>query len=196
SRRRRRRGGEDVLWGDGVGSVADRVADRLPAVPLLPRARPPHGAPRRHPRPPPHTPLPLRLRHPHPANHHRLVRHRLLPPRRRRRVRYRQYSSPFIPSAHKRPLLASSSWFVQATAYQCAAFMLYVIERAKKCLDFAATLYIIHLFICIIYGGWPASITWWVVNIVSLAIMSLLGEYLCIRRELRDIPVSRIRASV
>jgi hypothetical protein len=75
-----------------------------------------------------------------------------------------------------------------------AGFMLYVIERAKKCLDFAATLYIIHLFICIIYGGWPASLTWWVVNIVGLAIMALLGEYLCIRRELQDIPV-RVRAS-
>ncbi|VAH61440.1 hypothetical protein VPH35_044582 [Triticum aestivum] len=75
-----------------------------------------------------------------------------------------------------------------------AGFMFYVIERAKKCLDFAATLYIIHLFICIIYGGWPASGTWWVVNIVGLAIMSLLGEYLCIRRELKDIPV-RLRAS-
>ncbi|VAH77301.1 unnamed protein product [Triticum turgidum subsp. durum] len=40
-----------------------------------------------------------------------------------------------------------------------------------------------------------ASGTWWVVNIVGLAIMSLLGEYLCIRRELKDIPV-RLRASV
>ncbi|EEC70997.1 hypothetical protein OsI_02668 [Oryza sativa Indica Group] len=77
-----------------------------------------------------------------------------------------------------------------------AAFMLYVIERAKKCLDFAATLYIIHLFICIVYGGWPASVTWWVVNIAGLAIMSLLGEYLCIRRELKEIPISRLRASV
>lgn len=76
-----------------------------------------------------------------------------------------------------------------------AAFMLYVIERAKKCLDFAATLYIIHLFICIVYGGWPASVTWWVVNIAGLAIMSLLGEYLCIRRELKEIPISRLRAS-
>ncbi|CAD6231067.1 unnamed protein product [Miscanthus lutarioriparius] len=75
-----------------------------------------------------------------------------------------------------------------------AGFMLYVIERAKKCLDFAATLYIIHLFICIVYGGWPASITWWVVNITGLAIMALLGEYLCIRRELKEIPISRLRA--
>uniref|UniRef100_A0ACD5VFJ0 Uncharacterized protein n=1 Tax=Avena sativa TaxID=4498 RepID=A0ACD5VFJ0_AVESA len=81
-----------------------------------------------------------------------------------------------------------------STTTGCAGLMLYVIERAKKCLDFAATLYIIHLFICIIYGGWPASVTWWVVNIVGLAIMSLLGEYLCIRRELQDIPV-RIRAT-
>uniref|UniRef100_K3XKY8 Protein SYS1 homolog n=1 Tax=Setaria italica TaxID=4555 RepID=K3XKY8_SETIT len=77
-----------------------------------------------------------------------------------------------------------------------AGFMLYVIERAKKCLDFAATLYIIHLFICIVYGGWPASVTWWVVNIAGLAIMALLGEYLCIRRELKEIPISRLRASV
>jgi hypothetical protein len=76
-----------------------------------------------------------------------------------------------------------------------AGFMLYVIERAKKCLDFAATLYIIHLFICIVYGGWPASVTWWVLNITGLATMALLGEYLCIRRELKEIPISRLRAS-
>ncbi|CAH1422588.1 unnamed protein product [Lactuca virosa] len=77
-----------------------------------------------------------------------------------------------------------------------AGFLLYLIERAKKCLDFAATLYIIHLFICIIYGGWPTSITWWIVNGTGLALMALLGEYLCIKRELREIPISRFRSSV
>ncbi|CAI9281242.1 unnamed protein product [Lactuca saligna] len=77
-----------------------------------------------------------------------------------------------------------------------AGFLLYLIERAKKCLDFAATLYIIHLFICIIYGGWPTSITWWIVNGTGLALMALLGEYLCIKRELREIPISRLRSSV
>ncbi|CAI0386849.1 unnamed protein product [Linum tenue] len=69
--------------------------------------------------------------------------------------------------------------------------MLYLIERAKKCLDFSATVYIIHLFICLIYGGWPSSLTWWVVNLTGLAVMALLGEYLCIRRELREIPITR-----
>jgi hypothetical protein len=72
--------------------------------------------------------------------------------------------------------------------------MFFLIERAKKCLDFAATLYIIHLFLCLIYGGWPSSVTWWVSNGVGLAAMALLGEWLCIRRELRDIPI-RTRAS-
>lgn len=77
-----------------------------------------------------------------------------------------------------------------------AGFLLYLIERAKKCLDFSATLYIMHLFICIMYGGWPSSVTWWVVNGSGLAVMALLGEYLCIRRELREIPITRLRSSV
>ncbi|KAF3960326.1 hypothetical protein CMV_014955 [Castanea mollissima] len=57
-----------------------------------------------------------------------------------------------------------------------AGIMLYLIERAKKCLDFSATVYIIHLFICIIYGGWPSSITWWVLNGTGVAVMALLDE--------------------
>lgn len=76
-----------------------------------------------------------------------------------------------------------------------AGILLYLIERAKKCLDFSATLYIIHLFICIVYGGWPSSLTWWIVNVTGLAVMALLGEYLCIKRELREIPITRYRSS-
>ncbi|KAI3521623.1 hypothetical protein L1887_11094 [Cichorium endivia] len=82
------------------------------------------------------------------------------------------------------------------TSVAGAGFLLYLIERAKKCLDFSATVYIFHLFICIIYGGWPASITWWIVNGTGLAVMALLGEYLCIQRELKEIPISRLRSSV
>ncbi|XP_030526167.1 protein SYS1 homolog isoform X1 [Rhodamnia argentea] len=82
------------------------------------------------------------------------------------------------------------------TAVAGAGYMLYLIERAKKCPDFSATLFIIHLLICIIYGGWPSSITWWVVNGTGLAVMALLGEYLCIKRELREIPIARYRPPV
>ncbi|XP_054783560.1 uncharacterized protein LOC129290702 [Prosopis cineraria] len=77
-----------------------------------------------------------------------------------------------------------------------AAYMLFFIERAKKCLDFSATLYIIHIFIYIVYGGWPSSITRWIVNGTGIAMTALLGEYLCIRRELQDIPITRYHSSV
>ncbi|XP_010249812.1 PREDICTED: protein SYS1 homolog isoform X2 [Nelumbo nucifera] len=88
-----------------------------------------------------------------------------------------------------------SSFLLSAPAG--AFYIFYLIERAKKCLDFSATVYIIHLFICIAYGGWPSSITWWVVNGTGLAVMALLGEWLCIRRELREIPIlTRYRSNV
>ncbi|MCL7033561.1 hypothetical protein MKW94_005342 [Papaver nudicaule] len=77
-----------------------------------------------------------------------------------------------------------------------AGIMLHLVERAKKCLDFSATLYIIHFFICLIYGGWPSSITWWIVNGTCLGLMALLGEWLCIKREMREIPISRLRSNV
>ncbi|RCV26020.1 hypothetical protein SETIT_5G211600v2, partial [Setaria italica] len=174
-------GSEDVLRRDCVGPVADRVADRVPAVPLLPGPRPLHVAPRRHPRPAAHPPLLLRLRHPHSAHPDRVI------------------GIGFFWQDLECSVLLRVNCFrlreLWARVFpDLAGFMLYVIERAKKCLDFAATLYIIHLFICIVYGGWPASVTWWVVNIAGLAIMALLGEYLCIRRELKEIPISRLRA--
>ncbi|KAK7816632.1 uncharacterized protein LOC112039763 [Quercus suber] len=77
-----------------------------------------------------------------------------------------------------------------------AGIMLHLIERYKKCLDFSATVYIIHLFICIIYGGWPSSTTWWVLNGTGVAVMTLLGEYLCKNRDLQEIPITRLRSNV
>ncbi|KAF5741693.1 protein SYS1 [Tripterygium wilfordii] len=81
-----------------------------------------------------------------------------------------------------------------ASAVAGAGYQIFLIERAKKCLDFSVTLYIIHIFICIVYGGWPSTITWWVVNGTGVAAMALLGEYLCIRRELREIPITRYQS--
>ncbi|KAH6781417.1 structural molecules protein [Perilla frutescens var. hirtella] len=93
----------------------------------------------------------------------------------------------------------ATGWCVIASIFLSsvagAGVLVYLVERAKKCLDFSATVYIIHLFICLLYGGWPSSITWWVVNITGLAVMALLGEYLCMKRELRDIPIGRYRST-
>ena len=34
------------------------------------------------------------------------------------------------------------------------------VERAKKCLDFAATCYVLHLAIVSMVGGFPRTPTW------------------------------------
>lgn len=77
----------------------------------------------------------------------------------------------------------------------CAGYLVFLIERAKKCPDFSVTLFVIHLCFCMLYGGWPSSVTWWIVNGTGIAIMALLGEYLCIKRELREIPITRSRSN-
>ncbi|XP_041994299.1 protein SYS1 homolog isoform X2 [Salvia splendens] len=95
---------------------------------------------------------------------------------------------------------APTGWCVIAsiflTSIAGAGVFVYIVERTRKCFDFSSTVYIIHLFICLLYGGWPSTITWWVVNITGLAVMVLLGEHLCKKRELRDIPVGRYRSNV
>jgi hypothetical protein len=50
-----------------------------------------------------------------------------------------------------------------------------VVERAKKCLDFTATLYIVHLFICIVHSGMPSNVEWWVLHFTGLVTMAVIG---------------------
>uniref|UniRef100_A0A7S0LSX1 Uncharacterized protein n=1 Tax=Coccolithus braarudii TaxID=221442 RepID=A0A7S0LSX1_9EUKA len=58
----------------------------------------------------------------------------------------------------------AAAFLLNAVAGAC--FLCVVVERAKN---------------------WE----WWVLNVVSLALMALLGEFLCMRRELQDIPLFR-----
>ncbi|OQS04206.1 hypothetical protein THRCLA_03546 [Thraustotheca clavata] len=75
------------------------------------------------------------------------------------------------------------------TGFASAIFLCYFVERAKKCLDFGVTLYLIDLIICWTYKGFPASWSWWIVHGIALVLTVVLGEYLCSRRELEEIPM-------
>ena len=83
--------------------------------------------------------------------------------------------------------VAFAAWLVSAVAGGCILCL--VVERAKKCLDFALTAQMLHLFGCYAYEGFPDSWEWWVNAVVSVVVMALLGEYLCMRREMREIPL-------
>ena len=70
------------------------------------------------------------------------------------------------------------------------AFLLTIIvEKSKKCLDFSVTYTTIHLLLCTIYNGFPASWDWWILNVLGMIIMTVLGEFLCSRLELKEIPL-------
>lgn len=71
-----------------------------------------------------------------------------------------------------------------------ALYLSVVVERAKKCLDFAATLFALHLALCCAFRGWPRAGAWWGVNGASLVLMAVLGEWLCVRKEMREIPLT------
>eukprot|EP01083_Nonionella_stella_P003215 9173_1 len=87
----------------------------------------------------------------------------------------------------------SSGWIPMVTFFVVVPFCSFsihrVVERVRKCLDFTATLYIIHLVLCWLYGGFPTKFEWWFVNGTGIVVMTLLSEWLCMRSESEPIPV-------
>ena len=67
--------------------------------------------------------------------------------------------------------------------------MAIIVEKSKKCLDFSFTLFVVHFFIVCFYDGFPGTWDWWIVHIISMVVMVLLGEYLCAKKEMEDIPL-------
>ena len=76
-----------------------------------------------------------------------------------------------------------------AAALGAAVAVAALVERAKKCLDFATTLYGIHLVLCCVIGGFPRTAAWWIVNAAGCAGAAAGSEWVCLQRELADIPL-------
>lgn len=65
----------------------------------------------------------------------------------------------------------------------------FVVERAKKCLDFCLTYFCLHLVLCAYGRGFPTEWRWWLCQLVCLLVSSLCGEYFCMKKELQEINV-------
>jgi len=71
------------------------------------------------------------------------------------------------------------------------ALLRVVVARTKQCLDFSATQHLIHLIaVCVYSKSFPSSWVWWILLFASLALSTLMGEYLCMMYELQDIPTA------
>lgn len=64
-----------------------------------------------------------------------------------------------------------------------------VVERTRKCLDFVITLAFIHLVLSSLSHGFPWHLHWWLIVVSGCTACTLIGEYLCMREEQREIPL-------
>jgi len=73
----------------------------------------------------------------------------------------------------------------------CALGLWYVVGRTKQCLDFTVTAHILHLIGCWCFNGmFPTTTSWWLLTIVCITLMCVSGEFLCLRTEMKAIPLS------
>ncbi|KAL7746786.1 hypothetical protein RI367_007832 [Sorochytrium milnesiophthora] len=82
-----------------------------------------------------------------------------------------------------------------AAAIDCALFVI-IVQRAKLVLDFAVTVFAVHLFLTTSYSrSLPASVMWYTAHVSALLITAIGGENLCLRHELEPILVGSMATS-
>ena len=97
-------------------------------------------------------------------------------------------------SAHYHSLALSSGFPTSSClllASVSGAFLLsMIVERSKKCVDFTFTTYMLHAMLCFYWDGtFPLEWEFWMAIIASSIICASLGEFLCSRTEMEDIPL-------
>ena len=66
-----------------------------------------------------------------------------------------------------------------------------MVRRTKQCWDFAITMHFFHLLACWGFNHYlPHSVSWWLINVVSIIITTVCAEFLCMRTEMKAIPLS------
>ena len=92
-------------------------------------------------------------------------------------------------------LTRASGWtaiVAQLCAAPCTAYLiLRVVGRAKKCLDFSASLFFLHYLVCVLYGGIPSSWQYYLVLAAALIVTVVVSEFLCMKEEMRWIPTAQ-----
>jgi hypothetical protein len=75
--------------------------------------------------------------------------------------------------------------------YFSALAIVYVVGRYKQCLDFSLTVHFYHFLVCWIYNyHYPNILSWYVIQFLSIAVMTILSEYFSKKNELRNIPLT------
>jgi len=68
--------------------------------------------------------------------------------------------------------------------------LVFVVERASKCLDFSVTIFVVHAVLVCAYKGFPLEVAWWVLQVVNLGSVVLVAEFICLKIEQQEIVLS------
>lgn len=79
------------------------------------------------------------------------------------------------------------SYLINAIA--AAFYLWHIVKRAKSCLDYSATIHILHFLCCWLFNSFPSTVSWWILNIICATITCICGEFLCMKTELKSIPL-------
>jgi hypothetical protein len=75
--------------------------------------------------------------------------------------------------------------------YFSALGIVYIVGRYKQCLDFSITIHFYHFLACWIYNyQYPNILGWYVIQFLSIVIMTIFSEHFTKKNELRSIPLS------
>ena len=84
-------------------------------------------------------------------------------------------------------LVAATGLLVAEIGAAGIAFVL-LVGRAKRALDFSITLFIAHLVCTMVYSQeFPRKGVWWVMNAVGITAMTVVGEVLARKSEIREL---------
>jgi hypothetical protein len=73
-------------------------------------------------------------------------------------------------------------WMPLLTSPILAAVVAKIVQEPKKCLDFVATIYILHTVIGWIYiGVLQGQVSWWIAHFLALAVTTVISEIISIR---------------
>ncbi|KAH7821451.1 putative Integral membrane protein S linking to the trans Golgi network [Monocercomonoides exilis] len=68
-----------------------------------------------------------------------------------------------------------------------------VVQKSKKCWDFAISACFLDIIIALPFGGFPTSPSWWISHLITLCLLILIAEFLCAYFESKPINAPTLR---
>lgn len=65
----------------------------------------------------------------------------------------------------------------------------YDINMLISIFHFSCSFHLIHFLICLFFEGEFPSLSYWLLNVTCLVIMTVTSEYLCLKEEMKEIPL-------